>query len=63
MNTNDRIRTKGKVITVRTEFGVTVKITKKQAYQLLYRLNQRSIEPVVEFVTIHNDKELVIIHA
>ena len=63
MTTNDRIRTKGKVITVRTEFGITVKVTKKQAYQLLYKLNQRDIVPVIEFVEIHNDKELVIIHA
>lgn len=56
-----RIKNKGQRIRVQTTLGTSVTITKKEAYRLLDKLEQRDVEPKVEFVEVGNGRELVLI--
>ena len=63
MDTQNRIKTKASKVTVQTELGTSVTITKKEAYRLLDKLANRNITPKVEFTEIYNGRELVVISA
>jgi len=63
MDTQNRIKTKASKVTVQTELGTSVTITKKEAYRLLDKLTNRNITPKVEFTEIYNGRELVVISA